>query len=254
MVYLGNTPCPKAVEAIEEIRKLGLKVFFVTNNSSKHRLDILKKLNQLGIPSSLEEIITSAYAAGMFLALSPRPSSKQVLVLGSEGLREEIEECHIECVNTSPCDTLVVGFDTRFNYDSICRGLDAIKNGARFIVCNVDPNYPVEDGRLLPGCGAMVAAIEEASGRSPEVVIGKPNPFMLQLVSDKTFVPPEEILMIGDTIETDMLMAKRFGSKCIFIGNIRPYDYFLHTLLHDELLISAAKTLWDSLPHIRNAM
>ena len=171
----------------------------------------------MGIAAGEEEVITSAYAAAVLMA-DYVPTD--VFVIGSDGLRKEIAAtgAHIVSRVDEPCDFLVVGFDRAFTYDTISEALDVPSCGAKFIACNRDAQFPVENSRFLPGCGAMVGAIEAVIGKKPDCEVGKPRPFMLKMVARRTNLRPEEILVIGDSLETDIAMAARFGSPSCLIG------------------------------------
>ena len=93
-----------------------------------------------------------------------------------------------------------------------------IQHGAKFIACNRDKSFPVEGGKSMPACNAMVAAIESTTGKPPDYVIGKPETFMLDLIAKRNKYLPQEILIIGDSPETDIAMANRFGSPSILIA------------------------------------
>ncbi|GAG84766.1 unnamed protein product, partial [marine sediment metagenome] len=109
------------------------------------------------------------------------------------------------------------GYDCKFTYKKISIGLDALLNRAKFIACNRVANFPGEKGNLLPGCGPMVAAIASASGKKPDFVIGKPNTFMLELITQDNRFRPKELLMIGDAPENDIIMVNHFGSPSVLV-------------------------------------
>ena len=139
-------------------------------------------------------------------------------MLGSSGLKKLFLQMGLNLVNDPKCDFLVVGYDVKFDYKKACFGLKAIQDGAKFIACNLDSNFPADNGRVLPGCGAIVAFMAEASGRGPDFVIGKPNVYMLKLAAEKFYLKQKEIICIGDSLETDISMANKFGSPSVLIG------------------------------------
>src|SRR5205823_6432641 len=108
---------------------------------------------------------------------------------------------------------------TRFAYESIADGLEALLGGAVFVACNRDANYPAEGGRLMPGCGAMVSALEAASRTPISHEAGKPNPLFLRLIAEAEGIGPENILVIGDSIGSDVAMARNFGSPWALISS-----------------------------------
>ena len=218
VVYAGNKLMLGADKALQELRSIGKKVFFITNNSAKHRRDIVKKLNDLGVQAQLEEVFTSGYIAGIFLK---RQKVGQVFVIGSQGLKSELAELGLNVSADEKSPYLLVGLDTDFSYERITQGLRLALNGAILVACNRDSNFPVEGGKFLPGCGAMVAAIEAAAGRTVDCMIGKPEIFLLKTISRHYGYMPGEIAVIGDALGSDIAMAKKFGSPSIYINRNR---------------------------------
>lgn len=227
VTYMGDRACAGAPEAIATFRKAGLLPIFLTNNSARRRRTLAAKLTGMGIPVDEEHIVTSVLAVCHLLGQAPR---RHVLPLGTLALAEELQSAGIHCVSGPQCDDLVVGFDTDFHYRSICRGLDALLAGARFIACNLEITYPVAGGRRAPGCGPLVAAIACAAQKEPDVVAGKPNSLMLDLIARKYSLPASRILVIGDSLQSDVLMASRYGCPAILVSpdggapNLQPDD------------------------------
>lgn len=110
---------------------------------------------------------------------------------------------------------MVVGLDRRINYQKLCKATRDLMEGAHFVGVNNDNLWPVEDG-YMPGVGVFVAALKAASGRKPYIV-GKPNPFMLKLAMEKADVPKEKMLMVGDKLDSDILMANRAKVKSALV-------------------------------------
>jgi HAD superfamily hydrolase (TIGR01450 family) len=217
VVYSGDVPLPGAVEAIDRLRGLGLRVWFVTNNSARSRAAIAGKLRRLGVPADESEVMSSGYAAGLLLHRLTQGQAARVVVVGSDELRTMIAAQGFEAVSEGPGQFLVVGMDHSFTYDRIRAALETLMGGAVFVACNRDATYPVEGGRLAPGCGPMVAAIECAYGRKPDYVVGKPSPALLELAAAAGGLSPGEMLVVGDTLESDIAAARRLGSPSVFV-------------------------------------
>lgn len=216
VVYEGSRLIPGAFKAIQCFSQLGYRVYAVTNNSARTRKEIQEKLNGYGISFTTSRILTSSFAAASFLKELWR--GEPVLILGEEGLAEEITIAGIHVASEPPVQFLVVGLDRLFNYEKLRLGLHALVQGAQFLACNRDRSYPGENGTAEPGCGAMVAALEACSGRKVDFEVGKPNPYMLQLIQECEQCQPCEILVIGDSAESDIAMAQAFGSPSILIN------------------------------------
>ncbi|MEM3944829.1 MAG: HAD hydrolase-like protein, partial [Thermofilaceae archaeon] len=131
-------------------------------------------------------------------------------MVGEEGLVEELEREGIELTDPQHAECLVVGIDRHLTYQKLADALKCLNHGALFVATNEDPTLPVEDG-VLPGAGAIVAALERASGRKPDVVIGKPSSTMFEMVLEEKRLDPSKTLVVGDRIDTDIAGAKRLG-------------------------------------------
>jgi phosphoglycolate/pyridoxal phosphate phosphatase family enzyme len=226
VVYNGNCVIPGAVETIRQIRAYGIRVFFVTNNSGKKREYIAEKLRKMGIDSVVENIFTSAYATAYLLNQLCCDGNKRVFVVGSDDLREEIVKFDINVVDDIPCDILVVGYDNKFDYEKLSKSLNALRQGAIFVACNRDRTFPIENNQVLPACGPIVASIEYAWGEKPNFEVGKPNIMLLEMIAAKHDLKANEILVVGDMIDSDIVMSKKFGSQSVLISDNKEYiDY-----------------------------
>ena len=219
VVYYGNELASGILKVVDEISRMGLEIFYVTNNSAKSREEIASKLVGFGINVDVDHIYSSGYATAVYLADLQDITKKKILTIGSDGLKKEIHNQGLCLVEELPCDFLIVGYDVNFSYEKICIGLDAILGGARFVACNLVANYPGEGRQLKPGCFAMVAAIEAASQKEPDIVIGKPNIHMIEKLAIKHRLKPDEIVMVGDSVEYDITMAKHFGCHSVLLKN-----------------------------------
>ena len=224
VVYRGDLAIPGAAGAIRYLRQLKKKIYFITNNSGKSRKSIQHKLGVLGIPAEKNEIISSAFATGMLLKSLKKPGGESFLkvsVIGSDELKSELREFGLvveedNCKNKP--EFLVVGFDQEFSYRKICRALDILASGAKFVACNRDRTFPVENG-IRPGCGSMVASIEWAWGRKPDYVIGKPNTYFLEMIVRENKIKADQILVVGDMAESDIAMAIAYGSPSVLVSD-----------------------------------
>jgi len=222
VVYQGKTMIEGADEAIHKLRRNGLKVFFTTNSSIKTRADIVNKLIGMGISTMKDEVLTSAYMAG--LLIKSIGINKKAFIIGADGLKEEIINIGATVVTEPPCDIVFIGMDTSFTYEKIRQAMEAIMGGAIFVACNRDANFPSDHGHLFPGCGPIVAAVEAAVGLPPKYIVGKPGTFMLDVIAKRYRVSPDEILVVGDGIDSDIKMAISYGSPSVLI-DLNPKKY-----------------------------
>jgi len=248
VLYRGAQVMPYARDALERLRRARWEVFFATNNSTATRLDYLRQLTTLGLGGDLDHIVTSGYATAHYLERrSPKP--KDVLVIGADGLRQEIRAVGIAVRDAdalpglhpppdaaadgvdpgamrrylvsldlpAPADTVVVGLDLHLTYAKIAEAQRAILAGADFVCSNRDRAYPVE-GRLLPGAGTIVAAIEVATG-AKALCIGKPEPFLFQEAIRRAGKKDgrDRVVVVGDSTDYDMVAAHRVGATGVLI-------------------------------------
>lgn len=223
VIYAGEHALAGAVDAVQALRQSGRQVAFLTNNSRNRCEEVRHKLLGLGIPCAEKEVLNSTSATARYLLASGLHRKDcgvgGVGVLGMPGLSAELAAQGVALSDLESCAALVVGIDLEFSYEKLVRGLRALRRGIPFIACNRDASYPGKDGGLLPGCGAMVAALEAAAQRPPTYEVGKPNPLMLELLCQGLQLDRAECVMVGDSLEADMAMAERAGVPSIFIGS-----------------------------------
>jgi glycerol 3-phosphatase-2 len=205
VVWRGETPIPGAAESITKLRDAGLRVAFLTNNSSGCARDNVARLARMGIDAAATDVASSAQAAAALLARDT-PEGARVLACAGAGVVEALEERGFDVVDDGRADAVVVGWHRTFDFDRLRRAADAIRAGARFVATNLDPTYPGADG-LLPGAGAIVAAVSTASGRRPEVA-GKPEAPTVALVHERF---GSNGVMVGDRPSTDGALAHALG-------------------------------------------
>jgi len=218
VLYRGDAPLPHASETVRELKRRGRRVYFFTNNSGKSRKDFQAKLERIGIPASTDEIMTSGYATSLYFKENNH-LGKRVYVVGESGLKQELELAGMEIFkngNSGKIDFVVAGIDREFTYEKLTKAQQAIINGAMFIATNRDVTFPVENSVVIPGGGAIVSAIETASEVKP-FVIGKPWDYALEKILESAGSTSEESIMVGDRLETDILLGNRAGMVTVLV-------------------------------------
>lgn len=236
VVYRGEDAITGAASTIQLLRQLGRKVVFLTNNSASSPEKVIAKLCRLEIPCCEDDLLTSAQAARIVIQENQLDSNQGVFVVGTDALHHELEQHGIVCVDPASCGAVLVGLDPNFNYTTMTQALAALKRPIPMIVCNRDANYPGQDGRLFPGCGAMVGALEACSGRKASFEVGKPNTVMLDIVLHRLRVSPEECIVVGDSLDADIAMANRAQVASILIGEGFQIDQDVHSAKPDILM------------------
>ncbi|MEM3032114.1 MAG: HAD-IIA family hydrolase [Nitrososphaerota archaeon] len=215
-VYIGDTPIPGAREAVASLRGMGLRIVFLTNNSTLSRRRYVEKLARMGIDSDMNEILTSGTIAAQHLSrIAPRP---RILAITEAGFIEEAGEYGLEIVDLDrwwEATYVVSGLDRALTYRKLSAACRAILAGATFICTNPDNIYPSDDG-LDPGAGAIAAAISAATGAQP-LYMGKPYPQCMKAVLELLGLEGGKVAFVGDRADTDLMLARLAGGVGILV-------------------------------------
>lgn len=233
VVYRGRTLLPGVQEAVANVRARGLELRFVTNNSTLHRSAVAARLVSYGLQVEESHILTSGAATASWVAARVDAGSS-VLVVGEAGLLQELREAGMRPFypgdrggswgvdpDLTPREgeedaaAVVVGLDRAVTYGVIAAAHSAVREGALYVATNIDNTYPVEEG-ILPGAGAVAAAITAAAGQEP-LVVGKPFRELAEVLEANTGVPPAETLFVGDRLETDIALGASAGMQTLLV-------------------------------------
>ena len=232
VVYRGTDPVPGIAALLTRRAAAGDDVIYVTNNSMWYRADYVDRLESMGAPVSADRVVSSPRATALYLR-ETAPEIERVLVLGGPGLARELREAGFTVTMAGDAaarvgaaqfdrfeaagrpEAVVVGLDPELTWERLAVAASSVRAGARFVVTNRDPIYPTERG-LMPGAGAIVAAVEAASGCVP-VSIGKPAPLLLEEAARVVGADPRAAVMIGDSIRTDLPAARAVGARCVLM-------------------------------------
>jgi 4-nitrophenyl phosphatase len=216
-LYRGDEPIPNAVETVRALKKADAKIRYLTNNSGQTRQFFLAKLRHMGFPAELVEIESSGHGAAKYLRTLDLRSA---FVVGEPGLVENLREEGLAVVNAGDdgivlpdggeSEAVLVGICRKFTYDLMRSAMWRIQAGQAFIATNTDATFPLEGGQVVPGAGSIVAGIQTCSGHEP-FVVGKPNPYLIHLILEAAGCPPEEALVVGDRVDTDLASGERAG-------------------------------------------
>lgn len=235
-IYRGERLIPGAAETIATLRAEGRRVAFLSNKPLYTRGDYARKLTQLGIPAGPEDVINSSLVLARHLsALDPHAP---VFVIGEPPLVEELRAHGLEVRRDHRVRWVVIAFDRTFDYAKLNTALQAVRRSrARLIATNPDRTCPTEDGEI-PDCAGMIAAVEAVTERRVEVIVGKPSPIMLEVALAALDVAAGDCAIVGDRIETDIVMGKRLGLATVLVltGITRPDDPRIAELAPDAVL------------------
>lgn len=218
-IYCGGTLFPFTPHFLQLLRGLNIGFTLLTNNSSRSTEDYVSHLGRLGIEVAAEQLCTSTHLTIAYLK-EELPQLRRLFLLGTESMSREMQAAGFTITADHPGDepdAVVVGFDTELTFSRLCRAAYWISAGKPFVASHVDRVCPTDQPTVLVDCGAVCAALQSATGRSPDAVLGKPNPRMLHEVLARHELRPDQLLMVGDRLYTDMVMAQRAGVMGVMV-------------------------------------
>ena len=218
-IDLGSTLFPFTKKFLADMTEAGISYSFLTNNPSISVADYLKKLDRLGIEATEDNMYTTSLAAIDYIK-SHYPQAKRLFILGTPSMTTQFEEAgFISCADDPDDvpDVLVVAFDKTLAYDRLCRASWWASQGIPYVATNPDRVCPTDQRTVLVDCGSMCKCIEYATGRQPDVCVGKPDPNMLRGVFERYGYQPDEVAMVGDRIYTDTATAHNAGAFGVLV-------------------------------------
>ncbi|RXT05737.1 TIGR01457 family HAD-type hydrolase [Ammoniphilus sp. CFH 90114] len=226
-MYRGNQVIEEAPGFIQWLNEQGIPFLFLTNNSSLTPQRVAHKLGLMGITCGPEHVYTTSMAAAHYI--SSTLSSHRVYAIGEAGLIEALQQEGCELAEEQP-EVVVVGIDREITYEKMAKASLAIQGGAHFLSTNSDRAIPTERG-LVPGNGALTAAISVACGKEPQY-IGKPESLFVHLALEKLGVNAENVLLVGDNLQTDIAagVQAQVDTLLVYTGITRPEDLELQAI------------------------
>lgn len=218
-IYLGNTLFPYTLDFLRQLDELGITYSFLTNNPSRSIADYLLKLHKMGIEATEQEIYNTTVATIDYLH-AHYPNVKRLFLLGTPSMISQFEAAGFVSTADSPDDrpdAIVAAFDMTLTYARLCRAAWWISQGLPYLATNPDRVCPTNEATILVDCGSICQCLEHATGRKPDITLGKPDPNMLVGIQQQRHLQPEEIAMVGDRIYTDMEMARRAGAFGVLV-------------------------------------
>jgi len=218
-IYKDKTPFKETLPFLDLLKQLGIGHTFLTNNPAQSVAEYVVHLRDMGIHVATDQIYTSTQATIDFLRKN-FPKVRKLFVLGTTGLFAELENAGFKLMpddSDSPPDAVLVGFDKTLTYSRLCRTAWWITQGKHFFATNPDRVCPTNEQTVLVDCGPITAALENATGRSPDAVPGKPAPAMLQGIMNRHSLEPKDLAMVGDRLYTDIVMAHRAGVLSVLV-------------------------------------
>lgn len=211
--YLSDRLLDGALRFIEVLRRQDKQFLFLTNNSSKQGRQYAEKITRLGLPLTEELVLTSGEATA--LHLKAQHPGATLYVVGTPSLEEEFRQHGFSLVDHDP-QFVVLGFDQTLTYKKLWALCDFVRAGLPYIATHPDFNCPTETG-YMPDVGAMIAFVKAATGREPDLVVGKPNRLIVDAAAAKLSLQIDEMAMIGDRLYTDIALGQSSGIATVLV-------------------------------------
>jgi NagD protein len=245
VIYRGRELIRGADQFVNQLIAQQIPFFFLTNNSQRTRRDVATKLRRMGVEADEKHIFTCAMATARFLA-QQKPHGT-AYVIGEGGLLNALHANGYSIVDHDP-DYVVVGEGRTMTMETVEAAVQMIVAGAKLVATNLDPNCPTQHG-LRPGCGAIVAMLEAATGVKA-FSVGKPSPVMMRAARKELGLRAEETTIIGDTMETDILGGVQLGYRTVLVlsGGTSREDLLHYAYRPDVILDSIAELSVEHLP------
>jgi HAD superfamily hydrolase (TIGR01450 family) len=220
-VYLGDRLIDGAAQFLLYLKQNKIAHYYLSNNSSRSKKDYVTKLSRLGIKARIDQIILST--DGVIEYLKDYRIQK-VYVVGTQSMKSMFQESGIDPESTQP-EYVILGYDTELTYEKLKEAALLLQNNIKLIATHCDVVCPTPEGPI-PDVGSMLSLFEKATGKKPQQIFGKPNPEMIAHILKKHNAKPQDAVMIGDRIYTDMELANRIGCDFILVlsGETQPYD------------------------------
>ncbi len=228
-VYRSGELIPGAKTGVEQLRAAGLDVLFFSNNPTRDGSAYAERLTNLGIPTEPHEACSAGVATTEYLL--DHHATDEILCIGADGLKEQFSEAGIR-LTTDPAqaEVLVASWTNEFDYSDMEAALAASGDEIHFLGTDPDRTFPGKNGTPTPGSGAIIGAITSVLGREPDAILGKPSETATNIALDRLAVDPESCLVVGDRLDTDLLLGARAGMTTVLV----------------ESGIAAAKDIQDS--------
>ncbi len=218
-IYMGSKLFPFTISFLEDMDRVGVSHSFLTNNPTRSVADYIAKLAAMGIRADEDNMYTTSLAAIDYIK-GRYPSARNLYLLGTPSMVSQFAKAGFRNCKDSADDVpdvLVVAFDPTLTYSSLCRAAWWASQGIPYVATNPDRVCPTDERTVLVDCGSLQKCIEHATGRHPDIVLGKPDPTMLQEIMHKRGLRPDEVAMVGDRIYTDTAMAHNAGAFGVLV-------------------------------------
>lgn len=212
-IYFGDKLANSAREVLQFCKEKFAHVFFITNNSAKTREEIYQKLLNMGLGIEIEQLITCGYTIARYLN---KNNYQNVFTIGTESLKKELSNQDINPNSEMP-QAIIVGYNRDFCLENLKPIVKYRDSDLKLIIANKEHSYPWNNNEILPGAGQIVVSVEYTLNKTFDVCIGKPNSMMLDIMLEGLNIHPNDVIVVGDSYESDIKMAQAYGAKGVLI-------------------------------------
>ena len=214
-VYRAGTAIPGVVETIGMLRERGVEIVFFSNNPTKSPTEYVSALAEFGIAAEPSQILTSGVVTARYL--EEHHPSDPIFLIGEPGLEAQLADRKL-VGDPAEAEVLVTSIDREFTYQTLTDGLHALESGVEaFIGTDPDRSIPAAERRSIPGSGAITGAVAATGEREPDLVLGKPSGEAIEAVRDRIDAAPEDCLVVGDRLNTDVALGNRGGMQTALV-------------------------------------
>jgi len=214
-VVRGNDPIPGAPAGYRRLREAGIETLFVSNNPTKAPPAYVDRLGAAGYEVDADSVFTAGTVTTRYLR--ERHADDDLLCIGEAGLIEQFGDAGLSTTDeVDAADALVASIDREFDYEDLCTALWALDRDIPFVGTDPDVVIPAPE-RDVPGSGAVINAIAGVAEREPDAVLGKPSDTAIEMVRERLPHPPEECLVVGDRLNTDIALGERAGMTTVLV-------------------------------------
>ncbi len=252
VIWRGDQLIGDIPAAMNRLKELGYQIVFATNNSTRTQSMYVERFKKFGVALEEKQIITSAMASAYQLS-KHLPGGGPVHIIGETGLRQALQARGFYPADENVL-AVVVGMDREANYKMLTKACLLIRKGAPFFATNPDKTFPLENG-IGPGAGSLLALIETATDQHP-VIAGKPYPAMMEMALTELGLQPQEALVVGDRLDTDIAGGQNAGCRtALVLSGITTRAEANHFQPQPDLIVDDFVSLaFNHLPAVNSAV
>lgn len=215
-VYRGGDPLSGAASGVERLRGAGIDPLFFSNNPLRDGEEYVAHLREMGIDARPGEACSAGVVTTEYLR--EHHANESIFLIGAPGLREQFERAELMLTDDpNAADVLVVSWTADFEFEDMRDALAAVDRETVFLGTDPDRTFPGENGTVVPGSGAIIGAVSATVGRDPDAILGKPSQVTLDVALERLGVPPDDCLVVGDRLDTDLAMGERVGMTTVLV-------------------------------------